>query len=197
MVPRPKRKQKKQALQRLCKACGYDLAGITAAVCPECGSNSGYVRHDWDEETSQEVERLAYRSPLLWGGGAVAVALIVTGASGSVSMVAQWLICFSASLAIGATTTFVACALWAGFPASLALMALQLAATHALVVMPLAVVGRLLYFSTPGIVLISFLYAVLLSELLDLDGYEARIIACISTGIQLVLLMVARSRGWI
>jgi|GEM_PF-3839969 len=197
-VPRPKRKRRTNGRAASCKGCGYSLVGITAPVCPECGANiSQSTKRDWDAELSEEVARAAFRRPLIIGGSALLVAVVAAVSFQSVSFLPGWFAMLALSWFIGSTTCFFVCAFWAGFPVSLPLMALHLAAAHLVILAPLAIVGPAIYFSTMGIIFTAILYAILLAELLDIETFEARIIAAVSTAIQLLILLVANVRGWI
>ena len=197
-VPRPKRKRRTNGRAASCKGCGYSLVGITAPVCPECGAGiSQSTKRDWDAELSEEVARAAFRRPLIIGGSALLVAVVAAVSFQSVSFLPGWFAMLALSWFIGSTTCFFVCAFWAGFPVSLPLMALHLAAAHLVILAPLAIVGPVIYFSTMGIIFTAILYAILLAELLDIETFEARIIAAVSTAIQLLILLVANVRGWI
>lgn len=159
-----------------CKQCEYDLTGLKALVCPECGTrNTLPSRSEYLNEVSEEVARWEYRKPALMAVIGFVLSLIITAIADGWANAAWFAAIFPVRVGV-ATGAFVLCGLmWVGLDAPLKLTLLRFAGILGLVDLGstlLAASG--LPFS--GFVTLlggGILYVYLLVELFDLDIQDA------------------------
>ncbi|HYF15597.1 MAG TPA: hypothetical protein VD971_11055 [Phycisphaerales bacterium] len=118
-----------------CKQCGYDLKGLKADKCPECGAKIvAKVKSDELEELSREIARQAYIKPLIYtaiglGGTAAILAISGVGAREWIGVYVNWLV----SIPIGLLAFWICCATFLGYDAPFHLTALRLGGIFAMV----------------------------------------------------------------
>jgi hypothetical protein len=184
--PRPKKPRASKSLA--CKKCGYDLTGLKGGKCPECGHvGSTYSRRDWDEETSRDVARNAYMKAVIVGGIGLVLGCGSLAAKGEFyGMVGFPIVCL-VSAAIGIAVCLACCAAWIGFTSSFWLMTAQVTGIHfvaiGLLILVLAMSrGMLLPVGLSGAA-----YVYLMSDMLEMDTSDARLVslACVATHVAL------------
>jgi len=188
LPPSPGRKPKRPKRGAFsCKECGYDLAGVPPNaqgrhVCPECGiaSKPPARRRDWDEETSRQVARGAVRKPLFLLIGGLAAAAIIVALTGQPALFLVYLIQLAASFAVGFVAVLCCCLIWIGFPNTLRLMVLQIAAIHAITGIILGLLTAVPIIPRwVGMALFGWTYAYMLADLMDIDVGDSWIVAVV------------------
>jgi hypothetical protein len=117
-----------------CKACGYDLKGLKADKCPECGAKIvARVKADELEELSRQVAREAYTKPLIYMGiglAGMATLLALTGAGVSewIGAYVNWLV----AIPVGLLAFWICCATFLGYDAPFHLTAMRLGGIFAI-----------------------------------------------------------------
>ncbi len=174
-----------------CAKCGYDLTGLHAPRCPECGTIVGTThRERIDSKVSRDVVRREYTKPVVMfavGLGGVSLIHVLTGAPGEI----LWsLASYAIALPIGLAVLWLCCLGWIGFGAPFHLDALRLAGIYAALDFYGAVTGFLplaLIWFILGIIL----YVWLLADMMDMDTSDALIVAVLTFMVRLGIGFVA------
>lgn len=195
-LPRPKRHRKHQTL--LCKECGYDLRGLKENACPECGTPyMDFHRRDEDQLVSEEVARTAYRHAIIVGLIGLFVGMMTPLALGRRKEALLFPVAWLLSSAVGYASTFASCLLWVGFSSSLPLMAVQVGAIHAAALATVSVVTTIMPLGVASLMLGGIVYVSLMSEMLDMDPFDARCVSVACLAIHWVLGLLLRFYGLI
>jgi hypothetical protein len=180
---------------RKCSKCGYSLAGLDSALCPECGTiNVPKSRRDRDREDSSKVVRNEYIKPVLMMAIGLGVSLAIANSQGfGMEASIIYLIKYAIFVPFGVLGFFLCCMIWIGFDAPMHLTAMRLAGIYAVVdavdatleLMPLPIV--LITWLVPAV-----LYIILLSQILDLELVDAFLLALVTFFIRMgVFIMIA------
>ncbi|MCW5775946.1 MAG: hypothetical protein KIS87_05875 [Phycisphaeraceae bacterium] len=163
-----------------CAKCGYDLTGLHAPQCPECGTIVGTThRERIDSTVSRDVVRREYTKPLVMlavGLIGVVVFHVLNGEPGAILL---YFASYAIALPIGLAVLWFCCLGWIGFGAPFHLDALRLAGIYAMLDLYGAVTGFLpiaLIWFIVGIVL----YVWMLAEMMDMDTSDAIIVAMLT-----------------
>jgi DNA-directed RNA polymerase subunit M/transcription elongation factor TFIIS len=190
LADRPPSKKPRSSKSLKCKTCGYDLTGLKGGKCPECGNaSSTYSRREWDEETSREVARNAYMKAAIVGAIGLLMGWGAILAKGSFAGMIGFPITCAISSAIGIAVCMACCAAWIGFTSSFLLMSAQVTGIHCVAIglMTLVVVlsgGMVFQFGLSGAA-----YVYLMSDMLEMDRSDARLVslACVATHVALII----------
>lgn len=195
-LPRPKLDGSQEASRITCKRCSYDLTGLKAAVCPECGTSfSHYSRKVDYEEDSQEVARKEYTKGAILMVSGLLVMFLVAAFTGRWSMLISYGIMYVLSVVITYAVASLCFLTFMGVGSSLPLMALQVAGIHAVCFATLAIVNSMGMLGLVWSVGVVIMYVYMMSELLDQDPSDARIIAVLSIFGLAVCTVVGRGLG--
>ena len=174
-----------------CAKCGYDLTGLHAPVCPECGTIVGTThRERIDSTVSREVARREYTKPIVMFVAGTLATLGYYALIGRPLAVAPSLIVTAIALPVGMIVLWLCCLGWIGFNAPFHLNALRLVGMYAVVAFLLVATSWLPYrFIWIGVC--GMLYAWLMAEMMDMDRSDAAIISLLTFIAVLVLSLVA------
>ncbi len=180
--------QAKQDAKALpCPQCRYDLRGLRADVCPECGLKLTYgaMRRAQDLREGKKSGGWFDRKAVLMAIIGLAVSATIMGIRfGSVGLVVFG-IDFAFTIVVGWLVFFVCSILWIGFDQPLRTTVLQTIGAFGFFA-GIAVLLNLI--PIPGIVTSLIAFAVLagvLSDLLELDFQDAAIIALLVTVVRI------------
>lgn len=172
---------------RRCRKCGYSMAGLKSAQCPECGVvNTPPSTEEREKDEARSVRRNAYLKPLVYFAVGFGIVSVVLGANGGVDAVLAYALGYVVQVPIGVCVFIACCYLWIGFDAPVHLTALRLAGIYALVdlahvifgFIPIPVVGWLV----PLII-----YIGLLMDLLEMDMQDAIIVGLLTYIVKVAL----------
>ncbi|MCL4743118.1 MAG: hypothetical protein KJZ54_13050 [Phycisphaerales bacterium] len=173
-----------------CAKCGYDLTGLHAPRCPECGTFVGTThRERIDSKVSREVVRREYTKPVVMFGVGTLATLGYFTAVGSPLAIVPFLIVTAMALPIGMIVLWLCCLGWIGFNAPFHLNALRLIGIYSVVAFVL-VVTSMLPFRIFWIGAAGAIYAWLLAEMMDMDRSDGAIVALLTFASMLALAFV-------
>jgi hypothetical protein len=162
---------------RACANCGYDLSGLESKICPECATvnSESRSRSQWDEETTREVARAAFRAPCIMLVGSLVGGAALAYSNGGAQMFLGWLIGLGISYVVGMVVVLLCTFTWLGHTTALPLLALQVASIHGLL---LAMVMFLVAINSPlmfwfGLALV---YSLMFERMTDTDGVNSWIV---------------------
>lgn len=169
-----------------CVGCGYDLRGLTRAVCPECGRKIAVGRAAAAAVPSQST--WFDKKAVVLGVLGLAVGLIVTMAQyGALRGGLAFGIDFVITIAIG-WGVFIACSIaWIGFDQPLRMTAVQLTGAYGAYAGAATLASLVPYMGWIVQLLAWVGLVVLLADLLDIEVKDSLIIALISAIIKIVL----------
>jgi hypothetical protein len=194
----PKPKLGPGAKPRTCRKCSYPLEGLKQPTCPECGTPfSLFTRREWDEATSDEVARNAYLKAACIAAGGVLLGVCVQLLMGRWIAAAGFPVFWLVSSGIGLAVALASCATWLGFSSSIKLMAVQIGAIHGATLGVMALFASIIPSLIGAIIVSGFIYIYLMSEMLDIDPFDARIVGFICLALHWIGLMFAKLQGWI
>lgn len=180
-------KPKQDAGPRLCSKCGYDLKGVVAPVCPECGTPHRLDRTTYLEEVSRDVERSAHIEPIITALVGLALVTVVFLLQWKFVELGIYALIFPVRVALG--VGIVALYSWAVEPidSTLKLTFLRTAAIYAPVDVIMALGG---FFVNPGIIIFQFILAFvafvgLTARQFDMEIGDAKIFAGVTASIHL------------
>lgn len=193
----PKPKLGPTSKPRVCRKCSYSLEGLKQNACPECGTPfSLFTRREWDEATSDDVARQAYLKAAAIALGGVVLGSGVYLMSGRWVLAAAFPVVWLVSSFVGLAVTIACCATWLGFSSSIRLMTVQIGAIHAATLGVMTLVVAFIPSLIGAIIISGFLYIYLMSEMLDIDSFDARIVGFICLAVHWIGLMFAVLQGW-
>lgn len=182
---------------RVCRECGYDMAGLRQDLCPECGTVNASVsasgmgmgntaRSEYLDEVSREVEKEEYRKPLIMICiGLVAVVAFVSlvvgrtsGIKAATLSLTVYAVAFPFRVIVDVVAFWLCGLLWLGFDAPWKLTAWRFAGTLAVCDAVWILLGS--YFGIFGFLVFGAIYALCLVQLFDLEWFDARIVAFIT-----------------
>lgn len=197
----PKVKKPKRGKPLLCRKCQYDLTGLRDGLCPECGHiNSIAGKRDWDEENSKEVARNAYLKPLIYLAVGMALVLGTYAARGAPLGFLGYLIMFPILVTIAYVMLWLCCMMWLGFTSSPLLMLVQLAGIHGAVGGVAALLSFIPFIGMAGfipIILCGAVYVRLMSDWMDMEAADAKIVAVIVYVAIMGISIFAVVQGWL
>ena len=173
---------KRAGAGKKCIKCGYALDGLSAPVCPECGTiNTKEDRkRATDRKESDRIARNELIKPVVYFLISVAIIVGVMAAAGrNVQDTLTGLgISYAVSLPLGCIAYFICCMLWMGFDAPWRYTILRLAAAFAITDAASLVSSMMLIgFIAWGLPVIVMGYA--LHSLMDLDIQDGIIMAVV------------------
>ena len=194
--PRPKLGS--GAKPKVCRQCSYPLDGLKEPKCPECGTAfSLFTRRDWDETVSDDVARSAYRKAIVIAVAGIVLGVAVQAAFGRWVAAAVFPLVWLTSAATGMAVCLACCATWLGFSSSLPLMTVQIGAIHAATLSAMVLVGAVIPSAIGAIIVSGFIYIYMMSEMLEMDPFDARIVGFICLVVHWVAGTFAKLKGWI
>ncbi len=174
-----------------CRQCGYDLAGIKTARCPECGLvNMPVTKREIEQKESRAIGRREYTKPIIIFAVAFGIFLAFAASLGATrNFLEISLIKYGVNVPLGMAVYFVCCMMWIGFDAPWRLTALRLLATYTVVDL-VAIFAFFIPFPAVGLITIAVATAAMMVELMDLDFQDALIVAVLTMLARIVLGMV-------
>lgn len=178
-----------------CSKCGYALAGLRSARCPECGTiNVAQDKREKYREDSKSLARWEYRKPILMflSGASGVCAFQVATADDPGYAVLAYLISYVIEVPIGFAVFWLCGLVWIGFDAPIHLTVLRLAGIYAVVDLAF-VLCAFIPFPFVGWLIPALLYVGFLSEMLDMDFIDAVVVGFLTfmtkLGIGIVVVM--------
>lgn len=168
-----------------CLHCGYDLRGLKAFVCPECGKTlkGRSWRRDRDALMAKDAQRIDYLKPLVM---IPVCAVVMTGAVAVIQrswedMARLW-ITLGAGWLIGMVVYAAYGLIWLGFESPWRLTVLRIGAAYFCTEALVLGQGTITFW--PGLAVFSMVcYAALLWDLLDLDIPDCFMLSVFTIGI--------------
>ncbi len=175
-----------------CPHCGYDLRGLRAMRCPECGkaiTSASGLKRPWsrrlrDEQLARDLQRIDYLRPLIMIPAAafvmtVGVALIEKSwedlARLWITLIGGWIVGIVVYLAYGL--------IWLGFDSPWKLLVLRIGAVYFCTEALVLGQGTILF--TPPVLIVSLVcYGALLWDQFDLDTHDCAILSILTLGVQ-------------
>ena len=195
-LPRPKRMRRMKSPR--CRQCDYPLKGLKGDTCPECGTSfMQFTRREADEQVSEEVAKAAYRHAITIGLIGLVIGAAVPLAMGRWKDALLFPVAWIISSATGYAAAFTGCLLWIGFTSSLPLMAVQIFAIHAASLAAVSMTTAVVPLGMSSLIVGGLIYIYLMSELLEMDPFDARCIGGICMAIHWTAALLARFYGLI
>lgn len=186
-LPPPNPTAPQRARRTKCGQCGYDLRGITAPTCPECGASAmAPTRQEKDRENSKAVAKEAYLKPLVYFAVGYLGVCFIAGLQGGVGHVLFYSISLAIQIPIGVAVFWACCLVWIGFDAPIHLTAIRVAGIYALSDLAGSVFG---FLPLVGWVASLLVYAGLMMELLEIDLQDA-VLVSVATFVVKVILVI-------
>ncbi len=163
-----------------CAKCGYDLTGLHAPRCPECGTIVGTThRERIDSTVSRDVARQEYTKPIVMFAVGTLATLGYFVLTGRPLAIVPYLIGTAMALPVGMIVLWLCCLGWIGFNAPFHLNALRLMGIYAVVGFVLVATSwlpyRFIWLGVSGMI-----YAWLLAEMMDMDRSDGAIVALLT-----------------
>lgn len=174
-----------------CAKCGYDLTGLHAPRCPECGTIVGTThRERIDSTVSRDVARREYTKPMVMFAVGTLATFGYFVAIGQPLAIVPFLIATAMALPVGMVVLWLCCLGWIGFNAPFHLNALRLIGIFAVVGFVFVATSwlpyRFIWLGVSGMI-----YAWLMAEMMDMDRSDGAIVALLTFMSILVLGFVA------
>jgi len=161
-----------------CSKCGYLMAGVKTARCPECGTiNMPPDKRERDRELAKSIARQEYRKPILMfliGAGGVCAYLAATEPQAGTEIL-KYLISYLIEVPIGFAVFWICTIVWIGFDAPIHLTALRLAGIYAAVDLALVICANI-PIPFAGLFIPALMYVGFLSEMLEMDLIDAIVV---------------------
>ena len=168
-----------------CPGCGYDLRGLTAQQCPECGMKIGYAARAAMRDRAAGHSTWFDQKAAIYAGIGLTVGMITWAVLvGPVAGPLAFMINFAFTVVVGWTVFFACSLMWIGFNQTLRLTMIQLIGAYGAYAGCYAIATQIPLVGWIG-ALISFAVLVgLLGDLLDIEYKDAFVIAIISAGVK-------------
>lgn len=174
-----------------CPKCGYDASGLSGTRCPECGADvkPSTLRQTTNrKDFAREHRREQYWKPLtMFAVGAAGVALVMA-LNGEADGIPFYFLLLAANVPIGLAAYFLCCLFWIGFDEPFHVTAVKLLGIYAVVDFVDEVCDLIPIPLLPWIIPI-VTYIGLLMSMLDLEQYEAVLIAFVTFFLRTVLVL--------
>lgn len=166
-----------------CESCDYDLRGISAAVCPECGADIHPGRSRQLELVEQETLRNEIRKPVIIGCISLALWLGLFAFRFGLGPAAIQLALFPAFVIATSIVYMICASLSGGIDPPLWLIALRMAAIVPAVKLVETIFksSKLSGSSSAGLVLGGLLFTFLIVDLFDLDFEDVRVLIVLNS----------------
>ena len=192
----PRERAAKKTATMVCISCGYDLKGLKAPKCPECGTVNS--RHTQKRASDRQQLRSMYVRPLIGAAiGAALTAGIVAMSTASPAAVLVTMAVLAATTIIGFATYVGCCMLFIGFDEPLGVTFARISCVYALYtalasLFALVPAGGLLLWPVKAIVFVG-----LLVQIMELDFQDAKYVAlaCLVVHIAMMVVIVAMLEG--